>query len=126
MYSSYKLVCAFGVAMSPVFSYCSGAFINGTEAQQKFVARIAEIELSVVSFDAFFQAVRVGLVKRFSFSHFVEECDGPGVLMKVLEAMIKEWIDFSTLLFIDRIDVDLTLVLVAVAHLCEINWYALS
>lgn len=56
-----------------MLSYYSGVFINGTEAQQKVVARIAELELSVLSFSAFFRAVRVGSLKRLSFSRFIEE-----------------------------------------------------
>lgn len=37
--------------------------------------------------------------------------------------MVKELFDFGILRLIDRTDVDLTLVFVAVARLCKVGWY---
>lgn len=60
-YSSYKLIRACGVPKSPVSPYCSGIHVNGTEAQKKVVARIAEAKLSVLflalSFELFVLAL---------------------------------------------------------------------
>lgn len=63
VYCLYKLDCHFGVPMPPLFLYRSGILVNGTDAEKKVVLRIAEVELSVLSFSTFFRAVRVGSVK---------------------------------------------------------------
>lgn len=59
--------------MLPVFAYCSGMFINDTEAQQKVEARIHEMKLSILSLGLFFNAVLVDPVKQLSFSVSIEE-----------------------------------------------------
>lgn len=60
-------------------------------------------------------------MKRLSFGRISEEVDVQGVLMKVLNGMAKEWLDFGILRLIDRMDVDPTLTFVAVARLCEVD-----
>lgn len=60
--SSYELIRPFEVSMLPVFAYCSNVFTNGTGAQQKIVARIIEVELSILFFGAFLRAVCIGSV----------------------------------------------------------------
>lgn len=54
MYNSYKLIHVFGVPTPPVFAYCSGLYMNGTEAQTRAADSIAELEISVLSFGFLF------------------------------------------------------------------------
>lgn len=100
--------------------------VDDTKTQKNVIARIAKLEWSVLCFGVFFRAVRVGSVKRLSFSRLTEECRDQCVLMKVPDAKVKELFDFSILRLIDRTDVDPTLAFVAVARLCMVDWYACS
>lgn len=52
--------------------------MNGTETQQKVVARIAKVELSILFFSAFLRAVRIDPMKQFSFIRVIDECNGHG------------------------------------------------
>lgn len=63
IYSSYEHICSCGALTLPVFACCSGVFVNGTDTQRKVVTRIAELELSVFSFGAFYPADCVESVK---------------------------------------------------------------
>lgn len=65
-------------------------------------------------------------MKKFPYSRLIDDCDGRGVLMKVLIAMVKKWFDFSLLGLIGRMEVDRTLAFVAVARSCEGYWDALD
>lgn len=94
--------------------------MKGTEAQHKVMARIAKVELSILSFGPFLRAIRIGLVKRLSFGHSIKVCNGQGVLMKAPGAMFKRF-DFGFLWLTGRIDVDPALALVAVARQCGVD-----
>lgn len=126
IYSSYERIRPFRVPTLPVIAYYSNGFMSGTDAQQKVEACIAEVELSILSFGAFLQVVRIGPVKQFSFSRVIDECDGRCARMRVPDAMIKDWFDFEILWLTDRMDVDPILTFVAVVRLCEAYWYALG
>lgn len=54
------------------------------------VCRIAEGQMFVLSFEAFFRVDRVGSVKRLLFSLRIDEFDSQRVLMWVSKAMIKD------------------------------------
>lgn len=84
------------------------------------------MELSILFFGVFLRAVHIGLLKRLSFSRMNDECDGQGVLMRVSDAMVKEWFDFGISWLIDRIHVNSILAFVAVAYLCKGDWDALG
>lgn len=88
MHSSYELIGAFGVPASPFFAYGNGVFINGIEEQQKVVAHIAEVELSLLLSWAFLRAVCVGFVVQLFLRRLTDACDGHGVLMKVPVATV--------------------------------------
>lgn len=68
VYSSYALIRLLGAPAPPVLAYCSGTFVDVTKVQRKVVADIGEVELSILSFGAFLQAVCVSPVKQFPFS----------------------------------------------------------
>lgn len=119
--SSYILIRPFGMQTLPLFSYCSGVFVNGTQAQMKIVVRGAELELSVLSFGAVLRAVCVGNVKRLSFSVLIDECDSQGVLIMVPIAMVKKWSGIGILRLIECVDVDPTLAFFAVASFYEVK-----
>lgn len=97
--------------------------MNGTKTEKKVVDRIAEVELSVLSFVKFLQAPFVDPVKRLSLSRLIEEPRRQGVLTKVSDDMVKKLFDFSILRLIDRIGVDQNLTFVAGARLCEFDRY---
>lgn len=56
----------------PVLAYCSTLFINSREAQKKVGGRIADVEMSLLSFGAIVRAVCVDLVESLSFSRLNE------------------------------------------------------
>lgn len=70
---------------------------------------IAEEELCVLSFDSILRDFLVDPVKRLSFRRLIEECDSQGVLMKVLDAVVKKWFNFRILRLIEHMNVDPTL-----------------
>lgn len=73
-------------------------------------------------FDIFVRAVRVGSVKRFSFSGLVEESNGQVALVRVAKTMIQKWLVYGTLKSIKRTEVDPALAFDDVARLCEVDW----
>lgn len=107
-------------------TYCSGLFVNDTEAQKRVIARIAEVETSALSFGAFRRAVRVGRVERVLFGGLIKEPDCQHVLMCVPKEMIKDWFDYGILRLIKHMKINQTLTFVAVAHLYQVNWDSLS
>lgn len=56
-------------------------------------------------------------MKESSFSRVIEKCDGQDVMMNIPVAIVKEWYEFGIARLIDRMDTELTLVLVAVVRL---------
>lgn len=73
MYSSYKYIRAFGVPPPPVFVYCNGLFVNGTETKESVVGRIAEVTMEVLSFGAWPWAICASLLKRLPCSRVIGE-----------------------------------------------------
>lgn len=126
VYSSYKRFRVFKVPTPSVFPYYGDIIVNGTEAQKKVVTRIADAELAVYSFGAFFRVVPAGPVNRSSFNQLFDDCDGQGVLLRLLDAMVKERFNSNILRMIVYMDVNPTLAFIAIPFLCEVNWQALG
>lgn len=58
-------------------------------------------------------------MRRLSFSRLVNECNGHGMLMKVLDATLEEWFEFFNLWLNDNMNIDTTLTFVSVGRLHE-------
>lgn len=86
----------------------------------KVVACIAEVEL-IVTFLELFSNSSCWPLKAIVVRLLVKECDGQNVLMMVPNAMFKGCFDFGILRVIDRMDVDLNFVFVAVVRMCEVD-----
>lgn len=90
------------------------------------VARIAEVEFSILSLGAFLRAARVGVVERQSFDRMIPSFKSRGEILRVPFPLIKEWFSFGILWLLGRMEVNQVLVFVAIARLCEVEWSALG
>lgn len=90
------------------------------------VPRIAEIEFSVLSLEAFLRAARVGIFDQLSFDRMLTFCKSRDVILRVPIPLIKEWISFGILRLLNRMDVNPVLTFVAIARLCKVDWSTFS
>lgn len=72
------------------------------------------------------RALRVSPVKQLSFSRSIDKCDVQDVLLNVNDDVNKHWFEFGILQLIGRMDVNPTLVFIAVARLYKVKWGALG
>lgn len=90
------------------------------------VARIAEIEFSILSLGAFLRATRVGVIERISFDSMVTSFKSCDAIIRVEFPFLKKWFNFGILRLLDRMYVNPVLVFVGIARFCGVDWSVLS